>query len=501
MSSRNGLFLNGKPVQGSAEVQHGDKVQIGLAGPELVVKFDPEPPPQPKATRYVAIPTATREIPAASPGVTPLSTPTVASTVTGTGTNTSVPPRPIGRETVERIITEHQAGTKRSVGAWVAAVAVIAVLGIGGTLFFTNQRQQKLEEQSSAKLTEIKNAIPASAPPTKEGWQREVASKYAGSVVYIEASWHLMDSVSKQPVYHLYTTLEEGGKKYVLPVYTVPAKRVLEPMLTTAANQGVMIGGAHSGTGFIVNANGFLLTNRHVAATWLTSKADILKFPCVLVAGGKSQPVVAGSQLAAEMSSMIGSWVPAQSLQGTNGGPGKRYYGENMTLEITFANSKNRNAARVVQISDSHDVALVRVDVPFEVTPVPLASGADAEAPSSGQEVLTMGYPGMSPMIFAKTDSQDPFNRKTQVTSVPGISVTPGSISRVIRPSADGSQFSAMGDAYQLTINATGPGNSGGPVFDDSGKVTGVFFAGGERLTYAVPIKYGIELLQGGARK
>ena len=58
--------------------------------------------------------------------------------------------------------------------------------------------------------------------------------------------------------------------------------------------------------------------------------------------------------------------------------------------------------------------------------------------------------------------------------------------------------MSALGDVYQLTINSTGAGNSGGPVFDDHGRVIGIFFAGlrgDAAITFAVPIRYGKELM------
>ena len=59
---------------------------------------------------------------------------------------------------------------------------------------------------------------------------------------------------------------------------------------------------------------------------------------------------------------------------------------------------------------------------------------------------------------------------------------------------------SVIGDAYQLQINTTGAGNSGGPVFDDHGRVIAIFFAGlrdvqGTAVTFAVPIRYGQELM------
>jgi S1-C subfamily serine protease len=59
-----------------------------------------------------------------------------------------------------------------------------------------------------------------------------------------------------------------------------------------------------------------------------------------------------------------------------------------------------------------------------------------------------------------------------------------------------------MGDFYQLTVNSTGRGNSGGPVFDTRGKVIGIFYAfssiqGDASVSYALPIKYGTELTKG----
>jgi S1-C subfamily serine protease len=66
-------------------------------------------------------------------------------------------------------------------------------------------------------------------------------------------------------------------------------------------------------------------------------------------------------------------------------------------------------------------------------------------------------------------------------------------------------RFSGFGDSYQLTINATGGGNSGGPMFDDEGNVVGIYYASstdpqGTRITFAVPIKYGLELMNVGRK-
>ena len=61
--------------------------------------------------------------------------------------------------------------------------------------------------------------------------------------------------------------------------------------------------------------------------------------------------------------------------------------------------------------------------------------------------------------------------------------------------------YGTMDDAIQLSINATGAGNSGGPVFNDKAHVIGLFtYKGrdsqGTQVTYAVPIKHGLSLLR-----
>ncbi|MEM1118521.1 MAG: S1C family serine protease, partial [Bacteroidota bacterium] len=56
-------------------------------------------------------------------------------------------------------------------------------------------------------------------------------------------------------------------------------------------------------------------------------------------------------------------------------------------------------------------------------------------------------------------------------------------------------------DAYQLSTSATGAGNSGGPVFDNRGRVIALFTygtgtnRGDAAVTYAIPIRYGMELM------
>src|SRR5690606_11121435 len=93
--------------------------------------------------------------------------------------------------------------------------------------------------------------------------------------------------------------------------------------------------------------------------------------------------------------------------------------------------------------------------------------------------------------------------RDAQQRVVPDPTVSVGNIGKILR-AADGPvsqsemRFAPSGDTYQLTINSTGGGNSGGPMFDAYGRVIGIFFAGrtGDvQITFSLPIRYGLDLM------
>ena len=115
-----------------------------------------------------------------------------------------------------------------------------------------------------------------------------------------------------------------------------------------------------------------------------------------------------------------------------------------------------------------------------------------------------MGYPAASPAVYGVIASKDVFNQNQQLKLIPDPTVTTTNIGNIIRGSDDkdsqtDKRVSMVGDVIQLATGSTGPGNSGGPVFDSEGRVIGIFFAGqqADAFTYAVPIRYGKVFLAG----
>jgi hypothetical protein len=113
-----------------------------------------------------------------------------------------------------------------------------------------------------------------------------------------------------------------------------------------------------------------------------------------------------------------------------------------------------------------------------------------------------MGYPAISPEVFGVEVSRDMFTNRAHLSAIADPSLSEGPISKVL-PSGNAVRgvdgYISSGEVYQLGINTTGAGNSGGPVFDDQGRVIGIFYAGrsygGATVTYAVPVKFGKELI------
>jgi serine protease Do len=172
-------------------------------------------------------------------------------------------------------------------------------------------------------------------------------------------------------------------------------------------------------------------------------------------------------------------------------------------LSAYFPGDPNPMPARLIRISMKHDVALIKVDSPGVLPYVELET--EDNEPALGEPITILGYPSVSMDVIGVTRNAD-FGSPAVESPIYSPTLTTGNMGKriaqdIVAKDSATEYLWAPADVYQLTANATGAGNSGGPVFSSQGRVTGIFFAGmergGARVTYAIPIKYGRELIEG----
>jgi serine protease Do len=200
------------------------------------------------------------------------------------------------------------------------------------------------------------------------------------------------------------------------------------------------------------------------------------------------------------------NWAPSETRQFGRDGYRWAVEGRLDYLNVTFPQNKTSIPAKLARVSDRHDVAMVKIDMPEAVPKTELNDNYDTI--KVGDPITVLGYPASSPISWGLVNSMDAFNRETQMRVIPDPSLTTGNIGRVLR-SKDSSGATGkdkttneFGDAYQVTANP-GAGNSGGPVFDDHGRVIGIYYAGRSvgaggalgQVSFAVPIRFARELM------
>lgn len=475
--SANGVFVNDKKVDKSQRLEHEDKLRLGLNGPAIT--FEISPPPIKKTRLEVPAGAKLTRIEPTDGGPHDTRVPAEATTKVG-----------IGKETLERKIVEATTEVKSTSNKrllHVSAFAMALLVAMAGAGYYVFAKQGNSIEMLAAQASQEKT------PAFDAGFASTIRNQWGKSTVSIEASWKLVHGQTGQLIYHRVMNID--GKVYTVYNRNPNNPGLIEPSLTLTPND-FAIGGAHSGSGFVVSKVGHIMTNRHVASAWNTQYN--LRFPGVLVdEKGKPERIVTQLPPGQE------GWVPSKALfLGNKGIADSKLIGQNQVLNVVFPNSKLRIPANLGTISPEHDVALIKIESAVDLEPLVLRKNAAAMV-KPGNKVVLLGYPGISAQSYVVTKSQDVFQGAADITLIKDVSVNEGIVSKIVpgktANSADERYVAIRGDSIEVNISSSGQGNSGGPLFDAEGQVIGIFAAGtGNNLgiiTWAVPISYGLDLL------
>ena len=209
----------------------------------------------------------------------------------------------------------------------------------------------------------------------------------------------------------------------------------------------------YTGTGFLVSADGLILTNRHIAEPWWEMEVS----PYIHI-----EPTIK----------------PRFEV-----------------FRAFFPGIKEPFPLKVEKISEEVDVALLRIDTRGAKIPV-LELDITGKGAVVGEPMILLGYPAGVNAIFAKTDPEI----VKQLFNLPFIPLVQElSNWGLIRP------LSTQGHLSDIMYNRivydaqTTAGGSGGPIFNNKGKVIGVnygVFPGFRGSNFGVPISYGIDLIK-----
>jgi len=552
--SSNGTFLNGERIKKTSELLPEDTIELGSKGPKFVFDVQPRPAHLVARTRTIDVDTAaTRAIDtaqvSASKVVSTLAANAVATTGASTKASANEPKRGVGHETVQRLIGEEHRASRRT---WVASIAGLgAFLVLGGSALLWKQwsDQQRLQGQMTEVAKDVAKDVTKDIVKDQEDISagiepkvksitgmtpQEIYNRYANATAKIYLQWRLFDKGTGLPIYHqVFEVKIDKETSATLPAYVRMRDGSVVRWLTTENNfqRNWEIMGRGSGSGFVVKEQGYLLTNKHVAAGWevafrVPRKQGVL----YEYGGGPDAPRPKRSKdpdlrkgviidLTERQFADVRNWLPesggiifpskpaiAIAIGGgavpdpTKAADKRAFGGRNEQLDVRFPGSRVDISASLVRVSPDADAALIKIDSPQALTTVDVASD---DTVTVGEKIIVLGYPGLSVENIQTQTTEQMGSIRSQREVIPEATVTDGIVAKIATgfKQKDGvTMYSDMGDVIQLTATATGSGNSGGPVFNASGKAIGLFTysrsSDDEYITFAIPIKYGRDLLR-----
>ena len=293
----------------------------------------------------------------------------------------------------------------------------------------------------------------------------------------VRVHWRLYDRTTGRPLFHKTILI---NNEY-LPAY-VKWNGMLVRWLTledeSKHNKAVgtcNCSGIDTATGFVVDPQGLIFTNKHVAAAWMINYNSFSSYERGRGVWFDAQDklmkqerfdreakhVFDFSNIQDAFKELI-KWVPEQGgpifenrqpvLIDTNT---HTLEGRNEELSVRFPGTRTDVSARLVRASADADVALIKIDAFQPLTADTLASDDKVDI---GEPVVVLGYPGSSVENKAIFDTIERGEVRHHNEIIPEPTVTSGVVSMKGSPlttKGNVTLFGDVGEVYQMTVTAS----------------------------------------------
>ncbi|MDQ1272079.1 MAG: serine protease Do [Planctomycetota bacterium] len=303
-----------------------------------------------------------------------------------------------------------EAFTQSSRSFKIGALLVLFIIVSGLISYFYIQYARLSRTAEKVRILEIERSV-----------AENIIKAYSGGICLIQGTFYFFDEVTGEPL-----------------------------LMMGKGPRGI---NEYTGTGFLVRADGLILTNRHIAEPWWEMEMS----PYIHI-----EPTIK----------------PRFEV-----------------FRAFFPGIKEPFALKVEKISDDVDVALLRIDVRGATMPV-LELDITGKGTVVGEPIILLGYPAGVNAIFAKTDP----GVVKQLFNLPFIPLVQElSNWGLIRPLSTQGHLSDIMHNRIVYDAQTTAGGSGGPIFNKKGKVIGInygVFPGFRGSNFGVPINYGVDLIK-----
>src|SRR5882672_5509273 len=436
------IKFNGRPVKSNKGINDGDEIWIGPSGPSI---------------HFFPIASSAALVPGRRGGahVAPfIEQAAMEASATARRDDAKI----FLREFTRELVREINPSTKIIAFA-ILILAVVGGLYIGFAQFNEARRGRRTIAEQQAQLTAQEEQLKRANDQLGkviESTQRiqntislgeMLRATYGDGVCLIYGSYTFVESGTGRPLRYPETQTNDSGAT----VQNANDEQALAP-----EGQGAIAEFPFAGTGFHVG-EGFVLTNRHVTQPWEADER-------------------------------------AQSLNSSvRGVPRLRKF------MAYFPGNTQAIALKVKQTTKSEDVGVCTIDakdLPPKLPVLPLEK--DPGSVAVGKLVVTMGYPSGPDRLLALLDESEARAIQQRYGSVEA-QLSYLAEKKLIQPLTTQGNITDL-KARRIVYDArTGEGGSGAPLFGPSGRVIGLTFAiftENAASNFAVPIRYGITLLE-----